>query len=209
MPSALVWVEEELKSRELRIMAWDPEGEAEKAEAERFFEATHWRSWTTTADLRRLLLPQGPRLIRWNLLGRYEFLTCKDEHVMFAPGNDDFILFESDPRKGVQVTTEEALHFIPRLTKEIGGWIFEPVKPEQAMNDLRPIVQKRLPAAGLPLRRTRNRPNEVLTATRTEDLIQRLLTGPTKESVHSLFESAKRLQEDLRNSPPPGFSVPQ
>jgi hypothetical protein len=198
-------VEEDLNSRELRIMAWDPEGDAEKAEADRFFEAANWQSWTSMADLQRLLRRKGPWLIRWNMLGRYEFLTTKDEHLVFEPPNNDFFLFHSDPDMGVQVTSEEALHLIPRLTKEIGGWIFEPVKLEQAMNDLRPT---RLPQAGLSIPAPAKRANPDATGTRTEDLIQGLLTGPAKEIVRELYECARRLQEDLLDSPPPGFIPP-
>jgi hypothetical protein len=190
-------------------MAWDPDTNAEQAEAERFYEAAHWKSWTTPADLQRLLRPKGLWLIRWNLLGRYEFLTTKDEHLVFGPGDGDFFLFHSEPSKAVQVTSEEALHLIPRLMKDFGGWIFEPVKPEQAMNDLRPTTRNKLPSAGLPVRVPGKQSSEGSASTKTQDLIERLMSGPTKETVLELYEDAKRLQEDLRNSPPPGFIIPE
>jgi hypothetical protein len=207
-PNALIWVEEDFGTRELRVMAWDPVGLAEIAEAQRFYQAAHWKSWTTVDDLQRLLRAKGPWLIRWNLLGRYEFLTSKDEQVLFGPGNSDFLLFHSDPGKGVQVTAEEALALIPRLMQEYGGYIFEPVKPAYATKDLRPLARKRLPSAGLAVPPQDIQPNQGPVNQNTQEL-ERLLTGPSKARVHQLYESAKRLQQSLRNSPPPGFAIPE
>jgi hypothetical protein len=208
-PNALIWVEEDFGTRELRVMAWDPVGPAEIAEAVRFYQAAHWKSWTTVDDLQRLLRAKGPWLIRWNLLGRYEFLTSKDEHVLFGLGSSEFLLFHSHPSKGVQVTADEALALIPRLMQEYGGYIFEPVKPAYATKDLRSIGRKRLPSAGLAVPPQDRQSNQGPVNRNTQKLIEGLLAGSGKARVLQLYESAKRLQQSLRNSPPLGFAIPE
>jgi hypothetical protein len=136
----LAWMEKFESDGAVHVMVWTPETPEEWAEATRFYEAARWRSWHTRDDLRTLLSAPGPWLIRYNLNEVYNFVTTTDETFLFGPGDE--VIFSNDPAKGVHVSSEVALALIPKLMDVYGNWddghiYFEPVRPEEAMRNLR------------------------------------------------------------------------
>jgi len=134
--SVMVW-NERRGDEDVAAMMWRPENAAERAEAERLYEAARRRSWTTLDELRALLDGPGPWLLRPNMFGVLKYLTENREEVLFAPDSDEGDAPETladEPAQGATFTREQVLEYIPRLWEE---WLqrdedyyFEPVRPE-------------------------------------------------------------------------------
>jgi len=121
---------------------WVIETPEEEAEASRFYDAAHWRSWRTHEELAALLRTPGPCLIRYNAIVSLMFFSTDDEKVLFGPGSDDTPVLTNDPKEAVVFGSQRALTLIPRLMVEfnlVGSqYYLEPVNPVEPLANLRP-----------------------------------------------------------------------
>lgn len=117
----------ELKAR---MMWWRPETEQEWEDANRFYEATQWRSYSSFAELRARPRQPGPFVVRCGLGGVFIYLhTAGEDYLRLAeqrrlePVEG---LWTHDPREAVALSHDHAIRLTIRLQSILG----EP-KPEQ------------------------------------------------------------------------------
>jgi len=128
------------KDDEGGIQYWDADDEDETAEMRRFCDLARFRTWTTEAELRALLVAPGPRLIRENDLGEYRFYETVDRTSLFGPGCENNETMTDLPDEAARVAADEAFELITALQKRIPAndrVYYEPVRPEQALHDFR------------------------------------------------------------------------
>ena len=123
-----------------RLMIWTPETPGEHAEADRFFGAATWRSWSSDVDLSNLLRGSNKWLIRLRLIGGLCLFAAWGEADM--PASADDIDLTPDPANAAVVSAAQARTLIALLNSEWSiepdNWMyFEPVQPEQALADPR------------------------------------------------------------------------
>lgn len=131
--------EEEGADPEIRI--WTFDDEAERAEARRFHNVCHWRSWHDHDELRALLATADSWLVRFNQLGHFGLLNTTDPELLFGPGEEE--IYTEDPSQAATFDREQAFATILRFSEQFGfdkeehAYYFEPVQPADAMRDLR------------------------------------------------------------------------
>jgi len=124
---------------EIRI--WTFDDEAERAEARRFHDVCHWRSWHDHDELRALLATAESWLVRFNQLGHFGLLNTTDPELLFGPGDGE--IYTEDPSEAATFDREQAFATIIRFSAQFGfdeeehAYYFEPVQPADAMRDLR------------------------------------------------------------------------
>lgn len=131
--------EEEGADPEIRI--WTFEDEAERAEARRFHDVCHWRSWHDHDELRTLLATADSWLVRFNQLGHFGLLNTTDPELLFGPGEEE--IYTEDLSEAATFDREQAFQTIVQFSVQFGfdkeehAYYFEPVRPADAMRDLR------------------------------------------------------------------------
>ncbi|MCA9247044.1 MAG: hypothetical protein KDA42_08015 [Planctomycetales bacterium] len=139
----LVWLES--KDGEAVLMRWRIDDDADRVEAERFYQHFHERSWYTFEELKATPRRAGSFVIRTDILPKnWLYLGSRDESLVFG-ADDQVKIYFPDPADAVVFDHDTAIYWVLRLMDfyEFGedeASFFEAVPRDEALAEYTPAA---------------------------------------------------------------------